>query len=92
MYRVSMYATRCKGYLDILTAALGFLFEPNSTIASATELPALDPSFGLLAVLTLIGPMGGSLRSDLHFLHPRQLDEVIYAAVCLQIMALACQS
>ena len=71
---------------DLFTLALGFLFQPDITIAPATELPALDPDFGLPSVLTLIGSMCGSLRSDLRFSNPCQLDQIIHAAASLQIM------
>jgi hypothetical protein len=87
-----VYATRFTEYLDIPTTALGFLFEPNSTIASAAKFSALDPGFGLPAVLTTVGSMGGSLRSNFRFSYPCQLDDVIHAAVCIQIMASECQA
>jgi hypothetical protein len=67
--------------------ALGFLFQPNISIASATELPDLNPDLGLPAILTLVSSMGGSLGSDLSFSHPCQLDEVIHAAADLKVMA-----
>jgi hypothetical protein len=65
---------------------LGFLFQPNISIGTAAELLLLDPDLGLPAVLTLVGLMGGSLRSDLGFSHPCQLYEVIHAAVSLEVI------
>lgn len=87
-----MYTTRCIECLDMLNAALDFLLEPNSTIASAAKFPDLDPDFRVPAILAVVDPMGGSLRSDVRFFDPRQLDDVIHGAVYLQIMALDCQS
>lgn len=72
---------------DILTVALGFLFQPNISIGTAAQLPAFDPDLGLPAVLTLVGSMGGSLGSDFGFSDPCQLDEVIHAAVSPDVMA-----
>jgi Na+/glutamate symporter len=73
--------------LMFLTVALSFLFQPNISIASAAEFLALDPGFGLPAVLSLVGSMGGSLGSDFSFSESCQLNEVIHSAASLEIMA-----
>jgi hypothetical protein len=73
--------------MSFLTVALGFLFQPDVSIASTAELSDLNPDLGLPTVLTLVGSMGGSLGSDLRFSYPCQLDEVVHAASNLKVMS-----